>query len=134
MSNKIFRWMVTALIVCSAIPMALAAEHGGTAVSMKPTPAKAATTASSLSAKGTISGLDLQTNDLKLTKADGGQALNLALDPKMTTVREGGQLLSLARLKEGQKISVRYTSQAGKQVAKSIEIETPAAAPAAAGK
>lgn len=124
MLNKVFRWMVMALVVCGAIPMALAAEHGGTAVSKEPSPAKAAAAPVLLSAKGTISGLDLQANNLKLTKTEGGQVLALALDPKGTTVWEGSQPMSLTRLKVGEKISVRYTPQAGKQVAKSIQVET----------
>ncbi len=134
MPNRVLRWMVMTLIVCGAIPMALAAEHGGTTVSTKPSSSAKPPTTPSLSAKGTISGLDLQANDLKLTRAGDGQALTLMLDPKITTVWEGGKPMTLAQLKVGEKISVRYTSKAGKPVAKAIEIEAPAGTPAGAGQ
>ncbi len=124
------------LAVSGIVPVVLAAEHGGQAVSQKSTsPAPVTQTSSATTARGSITALDLQspTPMLKLTAASG-ESWTLGIDPASTTVFRGTQLGALSQLRVGEKVSVRTGMKNGKQMAKSIEIISSGVAQPAAEK
>jgi len=117
-------WLVLTLVVCGTVPAALAGEHPGTPMgSRKATPASSSSTPTPQisSAEGSISAIDLQTNSLNLTTADG-KIWTLALDPKTTLVWKGTEQAKLDNLKVGEKVKVRYVAKEGKQLARSVDI------------
>jgi hypothetical protein len=75
-------------------------------------------------AQGKVSVLDLKSAApiIKITK-DNGTVLNLALDPKSVKVEQAGKTVALDQLKVGQKVKARYTTENGKQVISSLELE-----------
>jgi len=85
-----------------------------------------------MSTVGSITELDLKTlsPSLKLTDADG-KVWTLALDPQLALIWRNGQIGKLDALEVGQQVKVRYTSQAGKNMVRSITI-VQATSPAAA--
>ncbi len=117
--------IVSVLALCGMVSVALAAEYTGSKTSTTATPQIE-------TAEGSLSGVDLTTNSLKVTDSNG-KIWNLAIDPKTTTAWKGSQPLALSQLKVGDQVKVRCASKNGRQICKSIEIrQVSAAAPAAA--
>lgn len=113
-------WMMSILALCGMVSVALAADYTGSKTSTTATPQIE-------TAEGSLSGVDLLNNGLKVTDSKG-KVWNLAVDPKTTTAWKGNQPLTLAQLKMGDQVKVRCTSINGKQICKSIEVSQPPAA------
>ena len=58
--------------------------------------------------------------------------MTLSTSPTSTKVWQGGKAWTMSQLKVGQQAKVTYTTEGGKKVAKSIEIETAAVGSSAA--
>ena len=109
------------LVLCGAVSSVFAADQT-TTTSAPAAPTGPASTPMLEWAQGSVSGVDLQKNTLKLKGSDG-KTWNILLDPKGTTVSENGKLGTFAQLKTGAKVKVGYSSAGGVKLAKSIAIQ-----------
>ena len=118
--------IVGGLLVGGMVSVVHAADQPGTHP-ITPKAPLASTPSTSIpqitSITGSITELDLKAMSPSLTLTDaGGKVWTLALDPQLTSIWRNGQIGKLDALQVGQQVKVRYTSKAGKNVAKSITI------------
>ena len=111
------QWMIVMLLglIAGNVGLALAAES---AASQKTAPASATSVA-----EGSIAAIDLQAKNLQLQGANNVTWM-LKLDPNTTSVWQDGKMGNLAQLKAGEKAKVRFVTQDGQKVAKSISIQS----------
>ena len=89
MNQRSISWLVVSVMLCGAVPAALAAEQAA------PTSSTSTPTPQIMSAEGTVAALDLQSQapSLQLTAADG-KVWSLSLDPQATLDRKSTRLNS----------------------------------------
>lgn len=109
--------------------VALAAEHGGQSTATKTTTAApTALPTQTKQVQGSITTLDLQSPAPTLALKDTtGQTWVLGVDSKGTIVWSGLQVGNLKQLKVGSQVKIRYEEQAGRKLAKRIELVQPSA-------
>ena len=118
-----------ALLMAGVVPQVLALEQQGATGQTSQTSqtgqtesrAAAMSAPQETSLTGAISAVDFKVNSLRMT-SPGGKEVTLMLDPKATTVWQGGKAGALTQLKVGERVTVRYAAREGKPMAKSIEI------------
>ena len=128
-------WLVVMAMTFGVTSVALAAEHGGQTTTTK-TAATAPTAlpAQTKQVQGSVTALDLQSLTPTLALKDAtGQAWILGIDSKGTTVWSSGQAGNLSQLKVGSQVKIRYEEQAGRKLAKKIELVQSPVTAASAG-
>ena len=121
-------------MVCCLGSAAQAAEQGTRPSSSPAKPSSTAPPHSTQTAKvvsptveGTLSMLDLHAAAPTLqVKTAKGTLLQIGVDPRTTTVWQGGRAVTLSQLATGQSVKVRYTEKNGKPMARSIVVQAPA--------
>ncbi len=129
-------WLVILGVVSNgAMAGLVSAEEAGAAGSQsKPAtssaPAGTAQPAKLMVASGSVAMIDLKATPPTLQiAAPDGSTKTLRLDPTHTSVSEAGKLMTLTDVAVGQTVNVRYAAQPGQELARSIQITTPAAPP-----
>ena len=118
-------WLVVMAMAFGATSVALAAEHGGQTTTSKTTTSATPTALppQTKQVQGSVTALDLQSLTPTLAlRAANGQAWTLGIDSKGTTVWSSGQAGNLSQLKVGSQVKIRYEEQAGRKLAKKIEL------------
>ena len=106
------------------------AAGAGTVFAAVKEPAAASST-KVMETEGSISALDLKASPPTMQVKSGGQARTLRV-PNGILIQRNGHPAALDQFKVGQRVKVKYEMQAGREVAKSIELAE-AAAPRPAG-
>ena len=114
-------------IASGVVPSGWAAEEKGSLKKTAPASTKpSAANPSLLTAQGVMSALNLTASPAQLTITTGTGTLTLTFDPKVTTVWKEGVLVRPSQLQAGQRVKVRYMERNGRQIAKTISIQSPA--------
>jgi len=123
--KRILSVVLSLIFVFAVTSMAFAAETkdaaAAPAVEQKETAAPAKEAAKRVQVTGEITALDAAAKTFTVKGRKGDVALSI--DDK-TKIKAGKEAKTLADLKAGDKVTVKYTETDGKNMAKSIEIKT----------
>lgn len=111
-----------------AVPSAWAAESSA---STAKSAAVAVPAPVLMTAEGSVSELDLKAGTLKLIDA-AGKSWTMGIETPGTAVWKETKFVSLAELKAGDRVKVRYVTKNGKAIARSIDIQPASASSAPA--
>ena len=116
-------WLVVMAITFGATSFASGAEHGGQTITKTTAAAPTALPSQMKQVQGSVTAVDLQSLTPTLALKDAtGQAWILGIDSKGTTVWSSGRSGNLSQLRVGSQVKIRYEEQAGRKLAKKIEL------------
>ena len=120
------RALFFALIMGTQILPAAAGAGMVFAAVKEPAAASSTKVMETMETEGSISALDLKASPPTMQVKSGGQARTLRV-PNGILIQRNGHPAALDQFKVGQRVKVKYEMQAGREVAKSIELAEAAA-------
>lgn len=124
MRHRLFRIVLAGLLIGGAAGMASAASHGGTSQTQpqKPSAEKAAKPATAKTGRhvGAVKAVDPAGKTVTVEEKSGDVSVSIT---EKTAIKRGKDAVKLEDLKTGDRVTVVYTQQNGKDVARSVLVK-----------